>query len=286
MRFQQLKNYIYLFLFVAIVISVAGCDSGNYSAEKRFWRASKEFNRLMQNLENATPQDYRKAIDLFQEITIRYPLWPNSARAQFHIGQLYVVQNNLPQARSEFEVILKEYPTNVDLCATALFTIGAIHERENNWDKALETFNKLTSNYPNAYSALQTPLYIAQHYKNKGQVAEADAAYAAALEKYQKIIKDNSKTFGAVVVEDFAIACYANQKKWTEAIDYLDTLIRDYPDTQLAPKSLFTIGVIYQSQLKEPQKALEYYRKLIDKYPQNYLVKPAEKQIEFINKPK
>lgn len=286
MRLKRLASYISLFLFIPIVLFIAGCDSGNYSAEKRFWRASKEFNRLMQNLENATPQDYQKAIDLFREITIRYPLWPNSSRAQFHIGQLYVVQNNLPQARSEFEVILKEYPTNVDLCATALFTTGAIHERENNWDKAMETFNKLTSDYPTTYSALQVPLYIAQHYKNKGQAAETDAAYAAALDKYQKIIKDNSKTFGAVLAEDFAVACYANQKKWSEAVDYLDSLIRDYPDTLLAPKSLFTAGLIYQSQLNDSQKALEYYRKLIDKYPKSYLVKPAEKQIELINKPK
>ncbi|KPK41320.1 MAG: hypothetical protein AMJ78_05765 [Omnitrophica WOR_2 bacterium SM23_29] len=286
MRFQWFKNYIYPFLFVTIVMSMVGCDSGNYSAEKRFWRASKEFNRLMQNLEQATPQDHQKVIDLFREITIRYPSWPNSARAQFHIAQLYAIQNNLPQARTELEVILKEYSTNVDLCATALFTIGAIYEKEDKWDKAIETFDKLTSDYTNTYSALQVPLYIAQHYRGKGQAAQADAAYTAALEKYQKIIKDNSKTFGAVVAEDFAIACYVNQKKWTEAIDYLDSLARDYPDTPLAPKSLFTIGIIYQGQLKEPQKALEYYRKLIEKYPKNFLVKPAEKQIELINKPK
>ncbi len=269
-----------LFLAIAIILSLAGCDAGIYSAEKRFWRASKAFNRLMQDLEKAEAEDYQKVVDAFREITIRYPMWPNSPRAQFHIAQLYAVQNNLPQARAEFEVILKEYPTNADICATALFTIGVIYEKENNWEKTKESFNKLVSDYPNTYSAYQVPLYMAQYYKNKGQAAEA--AYAAALEKYQNIIKGNPKTFGAVVAVDFLVACYADQQKWNEAVAYLESLVNDYSDTALAPKALFTIGLIYQNQLNEPQKALEYYRKLIDKYPNNFLVKPAEKQIEQI----
>lgn len=286
MKFRVLTNYICIFLSAALLISLAGCDAGVYSAEKRFWRASKAFNRLMQDLEKAEPEDYQKVVDDFREITIRYPMWSNSPRAQFHIAQLYAVQNNLPQARAEFEVILKDYPTNTDICATALFTIGVIYEKEDNWEKAKETFNKLASDYPNTYSAYQVPLYIAQYYKNKGQTADADAAYAAALERYQQIIKEHPKTFGAVIAGDFAVACYADQKKWEEAIAYLESLVSDYSDSQLAPKSLFTIGLIYQNQLNESQKALEYYRKLIDKYPKNFLVEPAEKQIESINKPK
>lgn len=286
MKFRVLTNYICIFLSAALLISLAGCDAGVYSAEKRFWRASKAFNRLMQDLEKAEPEDYQKVVDDFREITIRYPMWSNSPRAQFHIAQLYAVQNNLPQARAEFEVILKDYPTNTDICATALFTIGVIYEKEDNWEKAKETFNKLASDYPNTYSAYQVPLYMAQYYKNKGQTAEAETAYAAALEKYQNIVKGNPKTFGAVVAIDFIVACYADREKWNESVVYLDTLINDYADTALAPKALFTVGLIYQNQLNEPQRALEYYRKLIDKYPNNFLVKPAEKQIESINKPK
>ncbi|KPK41517.1 MAG: hypothetical protein AMJ78_05315 [Omnitrophica WOR_2 bacterium SM23_29] len=286
MRIQRLTNYTYVFLFVAAVFFITGCDTGTYSAEKRYWHAAKKFNRLMQNLENATPQDYQEAIAAFREITIRYPPWTNSPKAQFYIGQLYAIQNNLPQARAEFETILNEYPTNVDICATALFAIGIIYERQDNWEKALEAFDKLTSDYPNAYSAFQAPLYIAQHYKNKGQAEETEAAYATALEQYQKVIKEYPNTFIAVIAEDFALTCYINQERWNEAVDYLDSLVRDYPDTLLAPKSLFSIGIIYQDRLNEPQKALGYYRTLIDKYPKNFLVKPAEKQIELINKSK
>lgn len=269
-------------IFLAVILFISSCDSGTYSAEKRYWHASRAFNRLMQNLESATSEDYQKVIDTFREITIRYPLWSNTPRAQFHIAQLYAAQNNLPKARAEFETVLKEYPTNEDVCATALFYIGVIYEKEGKWEMALENFSKLTRDYPGVYSALQAPLYVAQHYKNKGQVAEAEAAYSSALAGYQKIIRDNPERFGAVVAEDFALACFVDQRKWNEAVGFLEGLARDYPDTFLAPKSLFSIGLIYQDQLNEPQKAVEYYRKLIDKYPSSFLVKPAEKQIEQI----
>ncbi|MBM3254109.1 MAG: tetratricopeptide repeat protein [Candidatus Omnitrophica bacterium] len=286
MKNLKLRYYILIFILVSILTFLTGCDTGIYSAEKRYWHASRKFNMLMQNLKNAKSQDYQTVIDAFREIPIRYPSWANSPKAQFNIGQLYAIQNNFPKARAEFEVILKEYPSNIDICATALFSIAAIYEKEEKQEKAIDTLNKLMSNYPNTYSALQAPLYIAQHYKNKAQAQEASVAYAAALKKYQKIIKDNPKTLGAVLAEDLAIACYADQGEWYEAIDYLDSLVRDYPDVPLAPKALFTIGLIYQDQLKQPQNALESYRKLINKYPQNPLVKPAEKQIELINKPK
>lgn len=279
---RSIQMQLISFLAIAILFSIAGCDAGAYSAEKRFWNASREFDRLMRNVERARPEDYQKVIDAFRDITVRYPTWENSARAQFNIGQIYAIQNNFPQARAEFGVILEEYPVNVDICATALFATATIYEREDSWDKAKETLDKLIADYPNTYSALQAPLYIAQYYKRKAAVAEAEAAYEAALEKYKQIIKDNPKTFGAVLTVDFVVSCYGDRDMWNEAIDYLNGLAGDYADSPLAPKALFAIGLIYQNQLEEPKAALDYYRKLIDRYADNFLVKPAEKQIELI----
>ncbi len=284
---RLLRNDILcFFLSIAILLPLAGCDSGIYSAEKRFWHASKAYNALMKNLEKASASDYQKVIDAYREITIRYPMWPNSAQAQFGIGQLYAIQNNLPKAREEFAVILKDYTANVDMCATVLFIIAVIYEKEDDWAKAQETLNKITSDYSNTGTAFQVPVHIAEYYKSKGQTAEAETAYAAALDKYKSMIKNSPKTYGALIALDLAMTCYSDQEKWNDALEYLGGLAHDYPDTLLAPKSLFITGAIYQEKLNQPQKALEYYREITDKYSKTLFAKAAQQQIELINKPK
>jgi TolA-binding protein len=280
----------WLFLVMVTLLPLAGCDSGVYSAEKRFWHASRKYDRLMQKTKDVpgvTPvQDYQELIDAFREMTIRYPDWANSARAQFYIGQLYAVQNNLPKAREEFGVILKDYPANTDICATALFTIAVIYEKEGNWEKAKEALDKVVKDYPDTGTAFQIPLYEAEHYKAGGQTAEAETAYAAAIGKYKKIISDSPKTYGALMAIDFAVGCYADRGQWTEAIDYLAALTRDHPDTLVAPKALFVTGAIYQDKLKQPEKALEYYKQIKDKYSKSIFADPAQQLIDLISKPK
>lgn len=277
-------------LAIAILLPLTGCDSGIYSAEKRFWHASRKYDSLMQKTKDTpgvTPvQDYQELIDAFREMTIRYPTWANSARAQFYIGQLYAVQDNLPKAREEFGVILKEYPANTDICATALFTIAVIYEKEGNWEKAKEALDQVVKDYPDSGTAFQVPLYVAEHYKAKGQAAEMDAAYAAAIDKYKKITADSPETYGALMAIDFTVGCYADREQWTEAIDYLAALTRDHPDTLVAPKALFVTGAIYQDKLKRPDKALEYYQQVRDKYSKSIFAKPAQQLIDLINKPK
>lgn len=277
---------LFIFLILAILLPLMGCDSGTYSAEKRFWHASKAYNRLMKAPEKATQVDYQKVIDSFREITIRYPVWPNSAQAQFNIGQLYAMQGNLSKAKDEFGVILKDYSGNVDMCANSLFMTVLIYEREDNWPKAKEILDKITDDYPNTGTAFRVPIHIAEYYKIKGRNAEAEAAYAAALDKYKKLIKDNPKTYGAIITVDLIMTCYVDQERWNEALDYLSSLVSDYSDTLLAPKAMFIKGTIYEQKLSQPDKARELYREIMQKYSKTPFAEAAQKQIEGLNKPK
>ena len=280
------NDVLYLFLTIAILLLLSGCDSGTYSAEKRFWHASNAFNQLLKAPDKATPVDYQEIIDSFREITIRYPMWPNSAQAQFNIGQLYAMQGNFSKARDEFMVILKDYPANVDMCGRSLFTVALVYEREDNWPKAKETLDRIEKDYPDTGTAFQVPLHVAEYYKVKGQNAEADAAYLAALDKYKNTIKDKSKTYGALVTVDLAVSCYSDQEKWNEAVDYLGSLVVDYPETLLAPKAAFIQAAIYEQKLNQPGKARELYDEIIKKYSKTPFAKTAQQQIERLNKSK
>ncbi|MFH0771233.1 MAG: tetratricopeptide repeat protein [Candidatus Omnitrophota bacterium] len=275
-----------ILLAVAFIFIVSGCDSGEYSAEKRFWLASLKYNRLMQNYKTAKPADFQEAVNAFREITIRYPFWFNSPKAQFYIGQLSAAQNDISKARDEFSVILKDYSSDKNMCASALFAIARLYEMEGDWNKAKEALEKITKDYSGTGTAFNIPLYIAEHHKKENHVEEANSAYSYALENYKKFVLNNSDKYGSLAALDFVLTCYADQEKWQEAADYLENLIRDYSNSPLAAKSLLMQGVLYQDKLSQPQKAKENYQKVIDKYPDTLFAKSAKQLTDLINKQK
>ncbi|MFA5317223.1 MAG: tetratricopeptide repeat protein [Dehalococcoidales bacterium] len=271
---------------VLVSAALGGCDSGTYSAEKRFWNASKDLNALLKAPDKASPVDYQKIIDKFREITIRYPMWPNSSQAQFNIGQLYAMQGSLAKSREEFLAIPKDYPDNKDLSSRALYMVALTYESADDWSNALETLNKITSGYPDTGTALQVPVHIAEYLKLKGRNDEASAAYVAALDKYKKYITDDPKTYGALVAIDLIVTCYADQGKWDEALDYLNSLIAAHEDKLVAPKALFVAGAIYEQKTNQPDKAIQNYRRILEKYSNTPFAKLAGNQLEALSKSK
>lgn len=279
------KRPILIILILAVLATITGCDSGTYCAEKRFWHAEKDFNRLAKDTSKATAVDYQRVIDKFREITIRYPMWPNSARAQFNIGLLYAEQGNLSKSRDEFSAIVKDYPENKDICSRALFMVSLTYESEGEWAKAQASLNKIMSDYPDTETAMQVPIHIAEYYKVKGRNAEAETAYTSALDKYKKMVSDAPKTYGALAAVDLIVTCYADQEKWDEAVEYLNSLVAGYADSLLAPKALFILGAIYEQKFNQPGKAIEQYRQIIDKYPKTPFATESQKRIAALGNP-
>lgn len=61
----------------------------------------------------------------------------------------------------------------------------------------------------------------------------------------------------------------------TEAINSYETLVKEYPKSDLAPEALFQLALIYQNKMDKTlsekeclQKAVDTYRSIYDKYPQ------------------
>jgi len=96
------------------------------------------------------------------------------------------------------------------------------------------------------------------------------------------------KYFGLVLFTILAISCsktsdqeYFNQaqtllkeKKTSEAIKAIETLISEYPESKIAPKALVQLAGIYQNQMVEKLKpsesfnqAQKYFYQVYEKYP-------------------
>jgi tetratricopeptide (TPR) repeat protein len=53
------------------------------------------------------------------------------------------------------------------------------------------------------------------------------------------------------------------QGNWTKAVDYLHELLKYHGQDILADDALFQLATIYETQLKDPEKAAEYYKKIL-----------------------
>ena len=59
-------------------------------------------------------------------------------------------------------------------------------------------------------------------------------------------------------------------------------LIEKYPDSKYAVQSLFMIGFIYANNIKDLEKAKEYYSKFIEKHPDSELVTSVQWELDHL----
>ncbi len=279
------KNCLALFfslIGISLSLFLNGCNYEKYNAERLYWKANNLYQQLVENIKTAKPQDYQKVINALQKVTLRYPDWNNTPTAQLLIGRVYAAQNNVEQAKTEFEKILKDYPTNANADASALLSLGRIYEEQNKWDDALEYYNKIFDDYIYTYGAYQCALHIIQYYNSKNQNAQAEAVYHDIFKRYEKFIKENVNTSFAMAAEHFIVALMLDIKKWDEVIVYLENLIETHPKSEIALRSLYTMAAVYDENLNKPEKAIATYQKIIDDYPNNEKAKLAKERIEAV----
>lgn len=70
--------------------------------------------------------------------------------------------------------------------------------------------------------------------------------------------------------------------KFKETIEVLEQIVKDHGDDILADDAHFTIGKIYEEYLKNPEKAKEYYRNHLTKFPGSIYVVEARKRFRII----
>jgi tetratricopeptide (TPR) repeat protein len=56
------------------------------------------------------------------------------------------------------------------------------------------------------------------------------------------------------------------QGKWTEAVSYLEELLKYNSEDILADDALFQLGDIYENQLNDKEKAAEFYKRILFDY--------------------
>lgn len=117
---------------------------------------------------------------------------------------------------------------------------------------------------------------------NEDKSLNVDAAPGVA-EKYCQFVKQNPKDSTAAQWLYHAMEINVLLKNADQSIALGDQMLKDYPQSEWAPMSLFLLGsFVYDEQLNDTAQAHAAYQKLIDNYPDSELVDDAQKSIEYL----
>ena len=246
------------------------------------------------------------AIKAFKKIMVAYPASAVAAPCMYNIGVCYVKLRLFPNADNQFDNIRNRFPSH-PLSAQALFLKSlSLYERgdmshcerllrefiqkyrSNAWTgKAWEKLGDVYVELKDLTKAMDAyRLAAAQSKEASDQLYAnfklANAAFDAgnperAVAVLKKLIEtgESRKIFVRVPDAYFKLADYAYQRKdYKNALEYYLRVVRKFPGYQETPWGLFQVGNAFKN-LKNYPKAIDAYKELMADHPDDYWSKQA-----------
>jgi tetratricopeptide (TPR) repeat protein len=242
--------------------------------------ANRKYDQVLRQIDTADEKDIKETIVDLRKITLEFPGWLQSAKAQLMIANLYNIQKEYDKAIEEYTKVIENYPQAKEASARALFAMGSIYQMQNKDIKAEKYFSKAVKDYPDTLTSMEIPLYLARYSQVQGNTQKASNSYDEAVKNYVDIIKKDPNNTKAILAIDYLLSCYVDRKQWKEAITTLDDIIESKPETASALKAYLVKAKIYETQLEDVKEAKKVYMKVIEEFPDSPWAKSAK---EYLN---
>ncbi|HEX2229733.1 MAG TPA: outer membrane protein assembly factor BamD, partial [Candidatus Binatia bacterium] len=198
---------------------------------------------------------YVRALDAFTKLKSEHPFSPLLADTELKIADAYYLNEQYPEAVNAFKEFQTLHPTSEHI-PFVILRLGQAHfnqfsniaRDQKNTEIAKGYFEAVLSNHPKSPHA---------------------------TEAREKLAKCN----GILAEHEFNIAdFYFKQEKYPAARDRFEEIVRKYPGTPVAAKSLFFLGQSYRRE-KNNVKAALAFEALLSHYPEDQLATPARTQL-------
>lgn len=97
-------------------------------------------------------RQFDQSIAAFNRLIVDYPSGQYAPNAFYWLGELYLAQQNLEQARQSFMQVISLYPDHPKVPDT-LYKLGVAYHRLGDNNRAMEYFNQVRSQYPQSSAA-------------------------------------------------------------------------------------------------------------------------------------
>jgi outer membrane protein assembly factor BamD (BamD/ComL family) len=210
------------------------------------------------------------------------------------LADIFILTGEVWEATLTYSQIEKQY-RNTALAQEAKFRNAklAYFQGDFNWAKAQLDVLKSATSQLIANDALNLSLLIAENLSSPTDTpalkayANADLlAFKNKLPEALSALGEIEKKFaGTSLADDILMAeakIFLKQKQSEKAAGYLQSIIDNYAYDLWADDAFFMLGDLYEQDLKMPEKAKEYYQKLISGYPSSILANEARKRYRIL----
>lgn len=122
--------------------------------------------------------------------------------------------------------------------------------------------------------------YIAMNWFAQADLLIEQHQYDRAFKYFDSIVKEYpAHSLGDEILMKKARA-YQLRGEWNLAVKCLDELLKYYPTDILADDALFQLGEIYETNLLDPEKAKEYYRRILFDHKGSLYTAEARKRFQ------
>ena len=153
-RYQELQQQRYLDLDKRLHSILSGeleeLNAGSLNLNDL--NSTEEIDLYKEALELFEVSRYAEALEVFRDLIISFPEGTYSADAYFWSGELYLVQDQLEDAREHYLVVAEKFKDH-DRVADCLYKLGVIEKLLLNDEAANSYFSRLISEYPDTGAA-------------------------------------------------------------------------------------------------------------------------------------
>lgn len=295
-KFEEWREYI---IAGRLVTYTLANDSLNYKKYERFADSAYSNSQIIQ------AAYFEKAMLLFDKkdyaLSKRYLAQVRNARSPYFstankvyqtLTQYTQTQNYLTTGVSKLNSKTEESTDSLRVeTAKFAYEFARINENLGNRDSALYYYKMAMDVAPVDSSIRAQFLYTYQRMIRKDNPIYADSLYEQLADLYPKTEygREAYKVLG--YTEFYAIDTLpelyksASQMRknglYPQAIKTFSRIYQNYEGSDYAPKSLYSIGLIYETKYKQMDSAAYYYNLLVEKYPTHELVNEINTSVAF-----
>jgi tetratricopeptide (TPR) repeat protein len=231
---------------------------------------------------------------ILADLTSRFPGHPAADQAEYELGVLAVLRGDLEDARLIFERIRERLRIGDD-AERARYEIALVHFYRGEFEAARTLVEAMKENTSTDMAndaislrvlllenrgpdSLQTPLrmFARSHLEyRRRHLLQSESALDSLLAHYgSHPLADEAHHFRGLILRD--------QGRFEEAAVSLAELPLIFPTSYLADRSLFDAARIREAELRQPERALELYNRLLLEYPASLLIPDVRNRIRTL----
>ncbi len=252
----------------------------SYLENKDFTKASASFDRLLKDFPKLDDLDkvlYEyawalkeqkqtpKAMATFEKLSKTYPQSPLAAEAEYHLGQQAYEEGKYDKATAAYSKAINQ-TSDKELLEKSFYKLGWTYFQLKDFEKAASQFAKQIEISPKSILALEAGYMHAESIMKTDNYAQAFDLYKQArkaLESSDSADKLSEQIRTLIYLHGAQSA--RELKKWKEANEWLNAMLKKFPDSEFVPYAKYEKAFAAQSTGKLSD-ALKLYEEVATNY--------------------